>query len=223
MTQIYVYVPAGPFIMGSSDDPMAQDDEKPQQSDLNLDAFWIMRTEVTNAQYARCVKTGACSEPDNTRWKDLGYAQHPVTDVDWRQANAYARWVGGRLPTEAEWEKACRGTDGRIYPWGNDPPTTRFANFNYYVGDTTPVGNYPSGASPYGVLDMAGNVWEWTSSQYTSYPYDQKDGRENPEGQDVRTFRGGAWKNDDFDVRCALRFVDPGYGLNNVGFRVVTP
>ena len=109
----------------ATEDPLANDDEKPQQTDLYLDAFWIMRTEVTNAQYAKCVEAGACSEPNNTRWNDPAYAEHPVTNVNWEQANAYAKWAGGRLPTEAEWEKACRGTDGRIYPWGDEPPTDR--------------------------------------------------------------------------------------------------
>ncbi len=109
-----VYVPAGPFVMGSGyADPVAGANEKSQQSELDLGAFWIMRTEVTNAQYARCVQAGACSTPlpHNTRWNDPTYAEHPVVFVTWHQANQYPRWVGGRLPTEAEWEKACRGRD----------------------------------------------------------------------------------------------------------------
>jgi formylglycine-generating enzyme required for sulfatase activity len=168
----YVYIPAGEFKMGSdpSTDSVATTDEQPQDT-LTLPGFWIMRTEVTNGLYKRCVEEGSCTEPNNTRWNDAGYADHPVTDVTWHQANVYAAWAGGRLPTEAEWEKACRGTGGRIYPWGDSAPTAELANYGNSVGDTMPVGKYsPQGDSAYGLIDMAGNVWEWTSSQYQSYP-----------------------------------------------------
>lgn len=222
---VYVYVPAGPFVMGASDeDQLADDYEKPQQPDLYLDAFWIMQTEVTNAQYAKCVTEGACSEPSGTLWNSQDYAQHPVTGVDWYQANAYAQWVGGRLPTEAEWEKACRGTDGRTFPWGNAPTTGELVNFVSNVGGTTPVGSYPKGASPYGVLDMAGNVWEWTRTTYSAYPYDPTDGREATTGDADRTLRGGSWYNDATNVRCVYRFgFNPYDGFDNFGFRVVAP
>jgi formylglycine-generating enzyme required for sulfatase activity len=220
---IYVYVPDGPFTMGSADDdPLAQETERPHQHDLYLDAFWIMRTEVTNAQYLRCVRAGACSAPDNDRWEDPAYAQHPVTVVTWQQANEYARWAGGRLPTEAEWEKACRGPDGLAYPWGNDAPTDERANFGAADGDTARVGKYPEGASPYGVLDMAGNVWEWTSSKPMDYPYDPADGREDLGGDGARVLRGGAWGYDADWVRCALREpLDPTLTYDDDGFRVV--
>jgi formylglycine-generating enzyme required for sulfatase activity len=211
--------------MGSSDeDTLASSDEKPQQPDLHLDAFWIMRNEVTNAQYTKCVEAGVCREPTSKRWNDPAYAEHPVTFVYWDQANVYAQWAGGRLPTEAEWEKACRGIGGHIYPGGDDPPTGDLANFSGIVGDTMPVGSYPKGASPYGLLDVAGNVWEWTSSLYTPYPYDGKDGRESPDGVEPRTLRGGAWDYSVDGVRCAYR---NGYDIvdrdRSVGFRVVSP
>ena len=163
----FVYVPAGEFQMGSdrTHDSLANPGELPMHK-VTLPGFWIMRTEVTNAQYARCIVAGACTLPDNTRWNNLGHAADPITDVDWHQAGAYAQWAGGRLPTEAEWEKACRGTDGRLYPWGNTEPDTTHANFGKIVGDTTRVGSYPLGASPYGARDMAGNAWEWVADWY---------------------------------------------------------
>ena len=212
--------------MGSgAGDSLASDDEKPQTT-VNTDEFWIMRTEVTNAQYGRCVEAKACTapEPKNSSWRDPAYAEHPVTDVSWHQANAYAKWVKGRLPTEAEWEKACRGTDGRIYPWGYPTPTADLANFNRNVNETTPVGRYsPQGDSPYGLADMVGNVWEWTSSQYQPYPYNDADGRENLEGNASRMFRGGSWVNPAYNVRCADRGIfNPDDGGGNVGIRVVS-
>jgi formylglycine-generating enzyme required for sulfatase activity len=210
--------------MGSGDnDSMAASDERPQAT-VNLDGFWIMRTEVTNEQYRRCVEDNqACSEPSNDRWNDPAHADHPVTDVDWYQANDYAAWAGGRLPTEAEWEKACRGEGERIYPWGNSVPTAALANFGGSIG-TMPVGSYsPQGDSPYALVDMAGNVWEWTSSKYQDYPYAAADGRENLEGDASRTLRGGAWNYDVAYVRCAYRLdFNPVSRFYNVGFRVVS-
>lgn len=221
---VYVYVPAGPFIMGSGEeDPKALDSEKPQQAALDLDSFWIMRTEVTNAQYARCVEAGVCTEPGSLNWNDPDYGEHPVAYVEWYQANAYAQWVGGRLPSEAEWEKACRGTDGRLYPWGNEPPTSELANFNDNIGDTTPVGSYPAGASPYGLLDMAGNIWEWTSSKYADYPYDPNDGREDQDRMSERVLRGGSLDLSENGIRCAFRYYSfPVFRGGVFAFRVVS-
>jgi formylglycine-generating enzyme required for sulfatase activity len=133
---------------------------------------------------------------------------HPVTCISWRDAQAFCRWAGVRLPSEAEWEKVARGGDGRIYPWGDEPPTDRLCNFNEKVGDTTPVGSYPAGASPYGCLDMAGNVWEWTSTLWGwSYPYDPSDGRENLSASDsvFRVMRGGSWYSPASGVGCGVR------------------
>jgi len=220
---LYVYVPAGEFLMGSPDG-VGDYDEHPQHT-VYLDAFWIMQTEVTNAQYAKCVAAGVCNAPDNSRWQDAAYADHPVTDVDWDQASEYARWVGGRLPTEAEWEKAARGTDGRTYPWGEEQPDQSRANCCDFVNDTTPVGSYPAGGSPYMALDMAGNVWEWTADWYDSRYYSQSPAQ-YPTGSasgEWRVLRGGAFWNDTEDVRVAYRRRLNPYSLSGLlGFRVAS-
>jgi formylglycine-generating enzyme required for sulfatase activity len=181
-----------------------------------------MRTEVTNAQYARCVTAGACTAPANTFWNDSSHSEHPVVNVDWKQASAYAKWAGGRLPTEAEWEKACRGTDGRIYPWGNQAPTSILANF---IGSGTElVGSHPAGTSPYGALNMPGNVYEWTSSHYQPYPYNANDGRESQEASIPRTMRGGSFFDLVNGVRCAGRKLNYSFNWNyDLGFRVMSP
>jgi len=233
-TPVYVYVPAGPFVMGAGDEderiasqfrwPISN--EKPQGS-VPLDAFWIQRTEVTNAQYLRCVEAreaDGCRPPanGNIRYRDPQFAKQPVTGVTWFQARDYAVWVGGRLPTEAEWEKACRGTDdGRTYPWGSQDPTGELLNFGGTgLGTWSAVGRYPKGASPYGALDMAGNVSEWTSSAYEGYPYNPGDGREGPSAS-LRVVRGGSFSPAHL-VRCAYRLPNvPDSGNHEVGFRVV--
>ncbi len=182
-------VPPGPFLMGS-DAADADPDERPATL-LALAAFWIDSVEVTNARYGRCVEAGACTLPVGAAFNDASKAEHPVTIVSWAQALTYCRWVGKRLPTEAEWEKAARGVDGRPYPWGFALEPDR-ANAGYTTG-TAPVGSDTRGASPYGVLGMAGNVWEWTSSLYRPYPYDPDDGREDPMARGARVNRGGSW------------------------------
>ncbi len=153
---------------------------------------------------------------------------HPVTCVTWRDAQAYCAWLSKtsgrlyRLPSEAEWEKAARGTDGRIYPWGDDKPTKELCNFAMNVGDTTPVGAYPKGASPYGVLDMAGNVWDRTSTKWgDSYKNYRPD--DSLEGDATRTVRGGSFDYDDGGVRCACRNLSGVNPNGDVGFRVVSP
>lgn len=219
----YVYVPAGEFLMGSPDG-VGDDDEHPQHT-VYLDAFWIMQTEVTNAQYTKCVTAGACSAPNNSRWQDAAYADHPVTDVNWNQATEYAQWVGGRLPTEAEWEKAARGTDGRTYPWGEEQPDQSLANCCDFVNDITPVGSYPAGVGPYGALDMAGNVWEWTADWYASNYYSWSS-VQNPTGPDsgvLRVLRGGAFWVDASPVRVAYRLrYSPYVRYRDLGFRVAS-
>jgi len=220
----YVYVPAGPFDMGLDEGGF---DEQPQH-EVELDAFWIMQTEVTNEQYEKCVVADVCSPPFNSDWGTdefwANYDTHPVTEVTWEQAVTYAEWAGGRLPTEAEWEKAARGDDGRRYPWGNTTPSEQRLNYNDNVGDTTPVGSYPEGASPYGALDMAGNVWEWVADWYGEAYYAASP-RENPTGPaqgERRVLRGGAYDSPLYNVGATYR---EGAAITDrwdrYGFRVV--
>lgn len=197
-----VAVPAGEFIMGS-DDPEADDNEKPA-SMVFVGPFSIDKFEVTNARYLRCIEAGACTRPVGLGYDAITKANLPVTIVSWQQAATYCRWAGKRLPTEAEWEKAARGTDGRRYPWGNTVEAER-ANVGYTAGGTSAVGSYPKGASPYGAMDMAGNVWEWTSSLYKPYPYDPHDGREDPNARGSRVERGGSWFHPPWHARTTRR------------------
>ena len=186
------------------------------------------QTEVTNTQYKKCVDAGPCSPPSSSTshsrdsyYNNPEYDDYPVIYVTWHQAQEYAEWVGGRLPTEAEWEYAARGPDGNIYPWGNGAPDGSLLNYDGNVGDTTTVVSYPDGASWCGALDMAGNVWEWTSSLYEPYPYDSTDGRENLDAAGWRVVRGGSWRNGRDDARCACRYDGhPDYSWNIDGFRV---
>ncbi|MBU6335498.1 MAG: formylglycine-generating enzyme family protein [Chloroflexi bacterium] len=179
-------------------------------------AFRIGRTEVTNAQYAQCVAAGTCTAPvpysDRCHYSNAVYAEHPVVCVTRAQAEEYAAWIGGTLPTDAQWTRACKGDDGRTYPWGEEAPDERLANFSIagrQAGDLTAVGSYPAGASPYGVLDMAGNAPEWVQS-------DPGDGEQY--------IRGGAFFNNAADVVCSTRFQVGGANADlAVGFRVVAP
>jgi formylglycine-generating enzyme required for sulfatase activity/tRNA A-37 threonylcarbamoyl transferase component Bud32 len=224
-----VSVLAGEFKMGSSDaDRYASDDEKPQHT-VYLDAFWIDKYEVTNALYKKCVDAGKCQSPNPTesysrRWYYgiSKFDNYPVIYVSWNDAKAYCEWAGKRLPTEAEWEKAARGTDGRIYPWGNAFDKNRLNSSEGGRGDTTPVDSFPSGASPYGALDMAGNVWEWVADWHDSAYYTNSP-RNNPKGPSsgqYRVLRGGAWNYGQRSVRAASRDgYDPGTRIDYVGFR----
>lgn len=226
-----VYVPAGEFLYG----------EDGQQ--LSLPAYWIDRTPVTQAEFARFVAaTGYVTTAETAgtgcanlrgHWEDIAgaswrnpggpgaefarflddpgdLAEHPVVQVSWEDAAAYARWAGKRLPSEQEWEKAARGTDGRAYPWGDQAPTPALCNFDRHAGRTTPVGSYsPQGDSPFGCADMSGNVWEWTASQ---------------EGESGRVLRGGGWSHPAEYVRLALRSIhDPEERYDTDGFRCVSP
>ncbi len=218
---VYVYIPAGEFPMGNE----TETNEKPLHT-VNTDDFWIMRTEVTNAQYARCMAAAVCTQPNNERWHDAAYVDHPVTNVDWVQATQYATWAGGRLPTEAEWEKAARGTDARLYPWGDQAADGQRLNYNFVQGDTTPVGQYADGASFYGVLDMAGNVEEWVADWYAA-DYYANSSDQNPPGPvagSQRVVRGGSFTSNGFDVRATARGrAIPDVDYPGVGFRVLLP
>jgi eukaryotic-like serine/threonine-protein kinase len=242
-----IFIPKGEFIMGGADKNAQQTfgngiayPEVPQFK-LFLESFWIDKFEVTNRQYALCVAAGGCQPPKYNAAKNLAsyydnpdYANYPVIYVSWFQAKAYCTWAGRRLVTEAEWEKAARGTDGRLYPWGDDPITSDKANFcsvgcprsfanpNYDDGyaETAPVGSFPAGASAYGVMDMAGNVWEWTSSLPALYPYVPSDGRESPDANEQRIWRGGAWSTGVWYMRASTRYHSvQRYQYHNLGIR----
>ena len=220
----WISIPEGDFLMGSDrqQDALAHDNEMPQHR-LHLPEYLISRTPVTNAQYQRFVE--ATHYPTPTHWMNgiipASKAHHPVVYVSWHAVQAFCAWAGVRLPSEAEWEKAARGTDGRRYPWGNEAPNNSRCNFDMAVGDTTPVGQYPKGASPYGCLDMAGNVWEWMNSKSQVYPYKTADGREELTNNDPRSLRGGAFNDDKGFVRCAYREAYfPNFGYSSIGFRV---
>lgn len=223
-----VLIPAGPFLMGS--DPLADehagDNEFPQHV-VPLPDFYMAKTPVTNVQYAAFVRSTNYKAPRH--WPDGSLprdkAQHPVVWVSWRDAVAYCQWLSEvtgrryRLPTEAEWEKAARGTDGRLYPWGNEPPDAKRLNYDGSgIKDTTEVGSYPPGL--HGLYDMAGNVWEWCSTLRQSYPYRSDDGREDPDAKGFRVLRGGSYWSSADRVRCAARDVS-GNVYIYLGFRVV--
>jgi formylglycine-generating enzyme required for sulfatase activity len=257
---VMVYVPAGTFWMGSTsaeiEDAVAAcvaggGSEIPcrrscgaegPRHEIYLDAFWIDRTEVTNAQYHKCVEAGVCEKPTTCNWgaptyNDDSKADHPVVCVDWNDARTYCQWAGKRLPTEAEWEKAARGTGGLSYPWGDtfDGRLVNFCDINCEFehknedwddgyADTAPVGSYADGESPYGAWDMAGNVWEWVSDWYDGNYYDVSPDS-NPLGPDTgmyRVLRGGAWNRDWDRTRAAQRRDhDPSDRASIFGFRCV--
>lgn len=203
------YVSAGEFIMGDNDNPKLK--EYPEHA-VYLDAFWMDKYEVSNAMYEKCVSDGACFEPVprlNPYYGKWAYRNLPVVYVNWYAAQAYCNWAGRRLPTEAEWEKAARGTDRRYFPWGDARPNPRLANFSETLFlEALPVSRYPLGASPYGVLNMAGNVREWVSDwffnkYYLESPY------KNPTGPEIgkeRSLRGGAYDAVLDDIAVVRRF-----------------
>jgi formylglycine-generating enzyme required for sulfatase activity len=191
-----VFVPAGEFVMGTTNPTPLESDEAPQRT-VTLDGFWIDKTEVTNAMYAKCVQAGKCAKSTSTNFAAPDYADHPVVSVLWEEARVYCEWAGRRLPTEAEWEKAARGTDGRLYPWGNEPPDTILGQATTGAGDTLKVGSLSADASPYGVLDTFSNVRQWVADWYAPDYYTNSPS-ENPPGPSSghlgqRAIRGGVW------------------------------
>jgi formylglycine-generating enzyme required for sulfatase activity len=239
-----VSIPAGEFQMGCDDShptELCNSHELPLHT-VYLDEYAIGKYEVTNAQYAEFLNAEGNQEEGGWTWldaddplvrihesggvwhPDAGYNNHPVAQVTWYGARAYCQWQGKRLPTEAEWEKAARGSsDTRRYPWGDEDPDCWRANSSLCVGDTTPVGSYPSGVSPYGALDMAGNVFEWVNDWYGIDYYDTSP-HSNPQGPGVgqsKVVRGGDWLLVRFYVRVPGRNISPpdGYGKRSFGFR----
>ena len=238
---VMVYVRSGEFTMGSPEG--VGDAKEHPQHPVSLDGFWIDKVEVSNDQYRQCVEEGSCTAPIACDWGEPAYEDpsmddHPVVCVSWDDAAAYCNWAGGRLPTEAEWEKAARGTGGRTYPWGDEFDGFRLnycdqnCALEHRDGDvddgysrTAPVGGYPGGASPCGALDMAGNVWEWVADWYGDDTYSSSV-RHNPTGPESgghRVLRGGSWDNAPEDTRAALRHTsDPEWRSATYGFRCAT-
>jgi len=252
-----VYVPAGEFIMGCTGTSCTVDVwPGPFPDNLEhtviLDGYWIDIHPVTIGQYNQCIESGSCRPYKQNNippqglayFTDPEYYDYPVVNVSWYSARDYCEWAGRRLPTEAEWEKAARGTDGQKYPWGNDPYMETYGNIcdkgcpSSKKGDVSnpqfddgyrglsPVGNYPDGASPYGALDMMGNVWEWTSTASLFYPYDANDEREaqydiaDGEKWPERILRGGPWTNGLAYQRSSFRYRAVAIYWNmNMGFR----
>jgi formylglycine-generating enzyme required for sulfatase activity len=260
-----VTIPAGEFVMGSLEG-QGFTDEQPQRS-VWVRSFLIDRYEVTNAQYARFVAATGHPVPTNpnpavTLWQAgqpiPGSEAHPVVNVSWYDAVAYCAWVGKRLPTEAEWEKAARGTDARRYPWGNDWDHTRANSASYWAGRTIefkdalewkafwvdgggariaktkglrgevltlPVGSFPNGASPYGVLDMAGNASEWVQDWYDPFSYSPTSSTnlEGPAGKLLKVVRGGSWLKPATSLRTTDRdYAVPRAHQSGSGFRCAT-
>ncbi len=232
-----VLVPAGEFLMGSNDtDAAAHDYEKPQHK-VYLDAYYMYKTEVTVAQYLTFCTATRRKMPDAPDWGWKG--NHPIVNVNWNDAKAYANWAGMALPTEAQWEKAARGIDGRVYPWGTTWDTTKCANWdnsgkgNTIRRGTHPVGSFPTGASPYGVMDMAGNAWEWCADWYGE-DYYKNAPTKNPTGPvtgENHVLRGGSWIDyyncyliNIYSYRSAFRVeYNPIHCDDYFGFRCASP
>jgi len=228
-----VRVPAGPFTMGSA---KGAPDEQPVHR-VKVSALRLDRFEVTNARYRECVKAGACTAPalpvSHTRphyFDDPAFDEYPVIFVSWPQADQFCRFAGGRLPTEAEWEKSARGPkDQREFPWGDEAPDCRRANsggLKGCVGDTDQVGKRPLGASPYGAQDLAGNVWEWVADWYAADAYRLKPVPDptGPATGTLKVMRGGCWESGASTLRVSCRKAElPAAWADNVGFRCAYP
>ncbi len=224
----FVRVPEGLFVMGSDpqQDHNAGQDEQPQRQ-VWLDEYWIGRYPVTNTQYGAYIKALGKEAPRD--WKGgvipSGKQDHPVVNVQWIDASAFCQWAGLRLPTEAQWEKAARGQDGRVYPWGKNKPDRNRCNLRQWFNNTTPVGKFsPQGDSPYGCADMSGNVWEWCADHYDEKAYSQTKNN-NPMGPaqgNMYVLRGGSWFSYEGGARCATRGKDAWSNFSKTtGFRAV--
>lgn len=239
----YVRIPAGNFWRGVDESMITAmleqcsrcerrnfEDALPLKQ-INLPEFWMYKTEVTTEQYQKCVQDGVCSNPQNfgsrarnSYYGDYNYANYPVVYITWADAANYCQWAGGRLPTEAEWEKAARGTDMRLFPWGSQSSGASKANTSAKVGDTTAVGSYPQGQSPYGLMDMAGNVYEWTLDWYNaSYYIEAPDNNPGgPESGDSRVIRGGSADYRESFASTVFRDNHPPFeATDQIGFRCV--
>lgn len=242
-----VYIPAGEFWMGSGNGSPTKEQPRHQ---VYLDAFWIDQTEVMNAQFARFVNetgyqtvaeiAGRSSVYKGSTWVEIANADwrqpngagdsinnkstHPVVHIAWQDASTYCVWSGGRLPTEAEWEKAARGNTQSTYPWGNAAPSSQYSNYNNFVMDTVAVGSYPRGSSAYGVYDMAGNVWEWVADWYDEdyYQYSTQNNPQGPTSGSKRVFRGGSFDDTADHITATVRVgFDPNRTSSSIGFRCV--
>ncbi|MCH8294118.1 formylglycine-generating enzyme family protein [Candidatus Poribacteria bacterium] len=225
-----VYVPEGPFIMGTAPDGVRKTDHEEPQREVTLDPFYIGKFPVTNAQYAQFLEAAEHPPPrfyDNPRFNEPNC---PVVGVSWYDAQAFLNWLNEltdesyRLPTEAEWEKTARGTDGRMYPWGNEWDVSKGNFGESRLKHTTPVGSYPEGVSPYGCYDMGGNVYEWCSdwSHPETYKYSPAHNPQGPIDGRRKVIRGGSWlPRGQFAARCANRAgYEPVQAVHNVGFRI---
>jgi len=242
----WVIIPAGSFQSGLGQDqinflyplcPGCEDlfDASQPVHSVELDTYWIDKYEVSNSRYKICVDAGVCPEPDQTNsytiedyFENPNYSQYPVIYVSWYDARQFCEWAGGRLPTEAEWEKAARGSDRRLFPWGNQEPDNLLANVDNFIGELTAVNSFAKGVSPYGIYQMTGNVWEWTADWWDSDFYGTNSDWKNPQGSsspgstEWRVGRGGAWYHSKGVSSVAIRDGwEPEKSANGVGFRCV--
>jgi formylglycine-generating enzyme required for sulfatase activity len=224
-----VHIKGGVFEMGSKDPRFAAEDPAHR---VRLDGFYIDRTEVTVAAYRRCVAERACDEPEHAtnpdrNWIASDREDHPMNAVSWFGARQFCRWRDARLPSEAEWELAARGRDGRTYPWGNELPTDRLLRWSgacgsvMCAGSTAPVGSHPAGASPYGLQDMAGNVREWVHDWYAPYGRAPQRNPRGPKTGEHRVHRGGGWTHQSpLSVAAVARgYAEPDATWPVLGFR----
>jgi len=223
------YVPEGEFLMGSSD-IYNVNDEQPQHT-VYLDAYWIDHTEITNEMYRKCFTDGGCLQPNDDEFSTLeltynnsAYNNYPVVNVRWDQARAYCEWAGRQLPTEAQWEKAAKGTDDQLYPWLLRGPDPTLANYEGVRGETAEVGAFPQGASPFGAMDMAGNVWEWVADWYGFYFSGIETNPTGPTAGSEKIIRGGSWNFNESNLRTTNRQpIVPNEYNYGIGFRCVLP